>query len=220
MSLDVPQVPIFKDTTEALTIPQIPLEALLKKFDGKSFVEEKGTTIRRRMKLKKLPKYLIFHIKRFSKNQFFKEKNNTIINIPLNVLDMKPYIDTDSQSTKNMNPYRYMLVSNIIHNGNANEGNYIVQVRYKPEDDAWYQIQDLHVNKIIPRQVAISESYILIYEQMPPTEEEVKDTENELPKTKPITEVNNQHTNTQFSDNPVIAEENVNNKDEEEKIET
>lgn len=93
LSLDVPPMPIFKDDSETLTIPQIPLQLLLKKFDGKSFIEEKGTTIRKRMKLKKLPKYLIFHIKRFSKNQFFKEKNHTIINIPLNVLDMKPYVD-------------------------------------------------------------------------------------------------------------------------------
>lgn len=93
LSLDVPDMPIFKDDSEKLTIPQIPLQMLLKKFDGKTFVEEKGTTVRKRMKLKKLPKYLIFHIKRFSKNQFFNEKNHTIINIPLNVLDMRPYID-------------------------------------------------------------------------------------------------------------------------------
>ena len=68
LSLDVPEVPLFKDESEEMNIPQIPLQTLLKKFDGKTFTEEKGTTVRKRIKLTKLPKYLIFHIKRFSKN--------------------------------------------------------------------------------------------------------------------------------------------------------
>lgn len=167
LSLDVPPMPLFKDDSEKLTIPQIPLQVLLKKFDGKTFVEEKGTTIRKRMKLKKLPKYLIFHIKRFSKNQFFKEKNHTIINIPLNILDMGPLIDWQSTGEQ----HRYMLIANIKHNGDAEEGFFTVQVRYRPEDDIWYEIQDLHVNKVMPQQVAISESYILVYEKLQHSEE-------------------------------------------------
>lgn len=88
-------MPIFKDDSEKLTIPQVSLLSLLKKFDGRSFIEIKGTTTKQRIRIKKLPKYLIFHIKRFSKNQFFREKNQTIIQIPLNVLDMGPYINYD-----------------------------------------------------------------------------------------------------------------------------
>ena len=178
LSLDVPEVPLFKDESEEMNIPQIPLQTLLKKFDGKTFTEEKGTTVRKRIKLTKLPKYLIFHIKRFSKNRFFKEKNQTIINIPLNILDMSPYVESQSfqhlSIEENSNQYRYMLVSNIKHNGNANEGNYTVQVRYRPQDDTWFEIQDLHVTQIMPQQVAISESYMLIYEQLPPSEDDVK----------------------------------------------
>ena len=175
LSLDVPPMPLFKDDSEKLTIPQIPLQVLLKKFDGKSFVEEKGTTIRKRMKIKKLPKYLIFHIKRFSKNQFFKEKNHTIINIPLNILDMGPFMDCHSINIDNPEQHRYMLIANIKHNGDAEEGYFTVQVRYRPQDDIWYEIQDLHVNKVMPQQVAISESYILIYEKLPYSEEEIKE---------------------------------------------
>jgi U4/U6.U5 tri-snRNP-associated protein 2 len=216
LSLDVPPVPIFKDDSETLTIPQIPLQLLLKKFDGKTFIEEKGTTVRKRMRLKKLPKYLIFHIKRFSKNQFFKEKNHTIINIPLNLLDMKPYVDCDTLSTDTINPYRYMLISNIKHNGDANKGNYVAQVRYRPDDDEWYEIQDLHVNKVMNQQVAISESYMLIYEQLPPTEEEF-DHHIDLDHTNVFGNLPSGHQNGHSDPNdPVIQDETVRKLDDSE----
>jgi len=214
LSLDLPPMPIFKDSSEKLTIPQISLLALLKKFDGKSFVEEKGSTTRKRMKIKKLPKYLVFHIKRFSKNQFFNEKNHTIIQIPLNLLDMRPYIENDTISENTRNPYRYMLVSNIKHNGNANEGNYVAQVRYRPEDDVWYEIQDLYVNKVMPQQVAISESYILVYEQLPPSDEEIKEVDHLADERGNFTEVPLvSHSNG--NDDPVVKDENEQDDGEE-----
>jgi U4/U6.U5 tri-snRNP-associated protein 2 len=37
--------------------------------------------------LKALPPYLLIQVKRFTKNQFFDEKNNTIVNFPLKNLD-------------------------------------------------------------------------------------------------------------------------------------
>ena len=55
---------------------------LLKKFDGQSFKEESlrkadGTdvTVKQKYAIKRLPKYLLLHVKRFSMNNFFKEKN-------------------------------------------------------------------------------------------------------------------------------------------------
>lgn len=176
LSLDVPEVPLFKNESEELEIPQIPLQMLLKKFDGKTFVEEKGTTIRKRIKLTKLPKYLVFHIKRFSKNQFFKEKNQTIINIPLNLLDMSPYIGDGEVDLDKPNLYRYRLISNVKHNGDANQGHYTVQVRYinKEESDTWYELQDLLIKEVMPEQVAISETYMLVYEQMPPSSTDIE----------------------------------------------
>ena len=35
------------------------------------------------------PPYLILHIKRFTRNQFFIEKNHTIVNFPLRDLDLR-----------------------------------------------------------------------------------------------------------------------------------
>lgn len=124
------------------------------------------------------------------------------------------------------NPYRYMLTSSIKHSGNANEGNYIVQVRYRPEDDVWYELQDLHVTRVLPQQVAISESYILIYEQLPPSEEEINEPHGVVENERafdhvPLVSHQNGHAD---QDNPHIQEENdYTNRglaDGEERIET
>ena len=44
--------------------------------------------MRKKFKLLKLPQYLVIHCKRFAKNQFFMEKNPTIVNFPLVGLDL------------------------------------------------------------------------------------------------------------------------------------
>lgn len=64
----------------------------MKKFDGKTFTEEAVTCIKRKYKIFELPKYLIIHIKRFTKNEFFMEKNPTIVSFPIKNLDMSEYV--------------------------------------------------------------------------------------------------------------------------------
>lgn len=55
---------------------------LLQKFNGEQEVGGK------RFRVKKLPDYLIMHVKRFTKNEFFNEKNPTIVNFPIKNLDL------------------------------------------------------------------------------------------------------------------------------------
>lgn len=47
-----------------------------------------STRQRKRYVLQDLPRYLIFHIARFTKNNFFVEKNPTIVNFPVKNLDL------------------------------------------------------------------------------------------------------------------------------------
>jgi U4/U6.U5 tri-snRNP-associated protein 2 len=55
--------------------------------------ETKDNTNEKKLyKITKLPKYLFIHIKRFSKNSFFKEKNPSIVNFPIKNLDMQDVI--------------------------------------------------------------------------------------------------------------------------------
>ena len=62
---------------------QVPLFACLSKFDG-STEQEMMNGDRRRYVITRLPRFLIVHIKRFSKNtQQYTEKNPTIVNFPV-----------------------------------------------------------------------------------------------------------------------------------------
>jgi U4/U6.U5 tri-snRNP-associated protein 2 len=74
LTVDVPAAPLFKDALERNIIPQVPLQALLTKFDGSTNQEMMNGDTRRYV-LTRLPKYLIIHVKRFSQNtQQFVEK--------------------------------------------------------------------------------------------------------------------------------------------------
>lgn len=170
LTLDLPAAPLFKDANDRNFIPQIPLFSILQKFDGKTFTDVAvgaGTLERRTYQLTRLPRYLILHIKRFSKNEFFIEKNPTIVNFPIRNLDMRPYVDLPASMVGKVST-KYDLVANICHvDGNTPfEGEYKVQVHHKSTDQ-WYEIEDLEVNAILPQQVALSESYIQIYERKP-----------------------------------------------------
>lgn len=66
---------------------------------------------------------MIIHIKRFTKNDYFIEKNPTIVNFPIKNLDLSEYVwnkDTEKET------YKYDLVANIIHEGEAEKGKYKV----------------------------------------------------------------------------------------------
>ena len=159
-------------------IPEVPLSELLKKFDGTTkslksnlmtgFVEKKCYQIL------KLPRYLIFHINRFSDNSFFKEKNPTIVNFPINDLDLTNFLNKNSKNEK----ITYDCIANIRHFGENEEdpeSYFKIHVQRAGETDnasastsacgKWYDISDLTVKEVIPQEVSISESLVLVYER-------------------------------------------------------
>uniref|UniRef100_A0A3Q2PQN9 ubiquitinyl hydrolase 1 n=1 Tax=Fundulus heteroclitus TaxID=8078 RepID=A0A3Q2PQN9_FUNHE len=91
LTLDLPTAPLYKDEKEQLIIPQVPLFNILGKFNGNTEKEYKTykENFLKRFQLTKLPPYLIFCIKRFTKNNFFVEKNPTIVNFPITYVDKK-----------------------------------------------------------------------------------------------------------------------------------
>lgn len=86
LAIDLPAPPLFQDSVEKNIIPQVPISAVLAKYDGKTTQETGG--VLRRFKLTRLPPFLILHIKRFTKNSFVEEKNPTIVNFPLRGVDV------------------------------------------------------------------------------------------------------------------------------------
>ena len=62
-----------------------------------------------------MPQFLFIKIERFSENNFFKEKNSTIVNFPLVGLDLSELIPGGGQTTQT----RYNLIGNVVHAGSA-----------------------------------------------------------------------------------------------------
>ena len=165
LTLDLPMVPLFKNSQEKITIPQVNIYELFKKYNGEKFTEDPTKAQRKKFKLLSLPKYLILIFKRFENNSFFMEKNPTIVNFQLENLMLKEHglSSNKKMKEKNKNEKIYSLISNIIHDGKPGDANFRVQIKNK-ERNEWFEIQDIHVQKILAESVAVCESYIHFYE--------------------------------------------------------
>mmetsp|Transcript_23610 Transcript_23610/g.42677 ORF Transcript_23610/g.42677 Transcript_23610/m.42677 type:complete len:505 (-) Transcript_23610:43-1557(-) len=164
LSLELPDEPLFKDNLDF--IPQVPLFNLLEKFNGEKPFEKiaKGGESReiRRYSLRRLPPYIVCVVKRFRNNNFFVEKNPTIVTFPLKGLDMRDYIHPDCQPA---NPEtKYDLVANVCHDGKPERGTYKLQTYHQPTSQ-WFELHDLRVTAVLPQMVALTESYIQIYQR-------------------------------------------------------
>ncbi|MBA0723555.1 hypothetical protein Golax_004127, partial [Gossypium laxum] len=165
LGLDLPEPPLFKDVMEKNIIPQVPLFNILKKFDGEMVTTTVRPPARMRYRVTKLPQYLILHMRRFTKNNFFREKNPTLVNFPVKNLELKDYIPLPAPTKENEKlRTKYDLIANVVHDGKPDEGFYRVFVQRKSEE-LWYEMQDLHVSETLPQMVALSEAYMQIYEQ-------------------------------------------------------
>ncbi|CAI5965268.1 unnamed protein product [Closterium sp. NIES-65] len=165
LGLDLPPPPLFKDVMEKNIIPQVPLFNILKKFDGQTVTEVvRPHPARMRYRITRLPRYLILHMKRFKKNNFFIEKNPTLVNFPVKNLELKDYLPLEGLEGGGKLRSKYDLIANVVHDGKPGEGSYRAFVQRKAEE-AWYEMQDLHVTETLPQMVALSEAYIQIYEQ-------------------------------------------------------
>ncbi|GAX85297.1 hypothetical protein CEUSTIGMA_g12714.t1 [Chlamydomonas eustigma] len=158
LALDLPAAPLFKDVLEKNIIPQVPIFNIMRKFDGVTVTDDIRLG-RRHMRVTRLPRYLSMHMKRFTKNNFFMEKNPTIVNFPVKNLELRDIIPLP----ENLQGTKYDLIANIIHEGKAGEGMYRLHVHRKVEE-IWYEVQDLRVVDILPQMVALSESFFQVYE--------------------------------------------------------
>lgn len=164
LTLDLLAAPLYKDEAEQNIIPQVPLFNLLAKFNGLTEKEYKGKRdfTMKKFELTKLPPFLIFYIKRFTKNLFFIEKNPTIVNFPVKNIDLAEFVSADSDIKDTC----YDLVANIVHDGDPNigKGTYRVYILHQGSNQ-WYEMQDLHVSDILPQMITLSEAYIQIWAQ-------------------------------------------------------
>lgn len=169
LSVDLPPPPLFRDEFRESIIPQVPLSQILTKFDGQT-PQDYNTykeNFLKRYEIQKLPPYLILCFRRFKKNNFYLEKNPTIVNFPIKNVDLRellpehrinPQALTESPSTT------YDLISNVVHDGKPGQGTYRVHILHKGSG-TWYELQDLHVIDVLPQMITLSESYLQIWER-------------------------------------------------------
>jgi len=55
-------------------------------------------------------------------------------------------------------------VANVCHEGKPHDGHYRVHILHAPSNE-WYEIDDLRVSRVLPQLVALSESYIQVYQR-------------------------------------------------------
>jgi U4/U6.U5 tri-snRNP-associated protein 2 len=84
-------------------------------------------------------------------------------------------VDVVTKSLPDMLTEKYDLVANITHESPADVGregsydplqvgSYKCHVQHRGTKQ-WYEIQDLHVQEVMPQQIGLSESYLLIFER-------------------------------------------------------
>ena len=198
LTLELPSRPLFVNETENDIIPQIPLMDILNKFDGKTenlYRTHRDSHQKRFELLDPLPSYLIFFFKRFQKNNFFLEKNPTIVNFPIMNLDLSEYIPvTEQQNGKTLSKdslgSRFNLIANVVYDGNAevlenskestesrkgskkggtsagNVSRGTYRVHIKHScTGKWFEIENLIVKEILPQMMPLTETYLQIWEK-------------------------------------------------------
>ena len=58
---------------------------------------------------------------------------------------------------------KYDLIANAVHEGLPDHGTYRAQV-HRQGEDTWHDVQDLRVTDVLPQMVALSETYLQLYE--------------------------------------------------------
>lgn len=173
LTIDLPAAPLFQDELQGNAIPQIPLTTVLEKYDGLKVQERAQDRIKYRLQ-HPLPPYMIFHIKRFSSNDFLSERNPTIVTFSPKGLDMRPYVEPNPKLHAQGEPIYYDLVANVVHEavrirddsveGESEKKVWKVQLRDKARDE-WVEIQDLFIDKIQVETMFMKETYLQIWER-------------------------------------------------------
>ncbi|KAL4251513.1 Ubiquitin carboxyl-terminal hydrolase [Abortiporus biennis] len=168
LAVDLPPPPLFQDVVEKNIIPQVSIQSVLAKYDGKTTQESVGQV--RRYKCQRLPPYIILHFKRFTKNAFVEEKNPTIVNFPLRGVDFKDYVDAPPSHP----PTIYDLIANVTHESAAgttrDKESTVWKVHLRAgagggEQEKWFQIQDLIVEEIRKEMIFLGETVLQIWER-------------------------------------------------------
>jgi len=163
LTAELPPPPLFKDEYQENIIPQVSLYTVLSKFNGETEMTDVKSNTLRKFHITRLPPYIILYMKRFTKNTFYIEKNPTIVNFPIKAVEFGDFMTEEAKKKYIESGAQYDLISNIVHEGKPETGAYKLQILHQGSGK-WFELQDLHVDKILPETLPLSEAFIQIYE--------------------------------------------------------
>lgn len=108
-----------------------------------------------------LPKVLIIHLKRFSYSRSWRDKIDTLVEFPVEGLDMSEYVLNPAQKEQKMLTYDLIGVAN--HFGGLGGGHYTAFAKNEPLD-AWYSFDDALVTPTSSSNVVTRSAYVLFYQ--------------------------------------------------------
>jgi ubiquitin C-terminal hydrolase len=108
-----------------------------------------------------LPKVLIIHLKRFSFSRSWRDKIDTLVEFPVEGLDMSSYVHNPEQ--KKQEPIIYDLIGVANHFGGLGGGHYTAYAKNAPLD-SWYSFDDALVCPTSAANVVTRSAYVLFYQ--------------------------------------------------------
>ncbi|KAK7113174.1 hypothetical protein V1264_012513 [Littorina saxatilis] len=123
---------------------------------------QKGAT--KTLGLWSLPEVLVLHLKRFKQTGMRRNKLNTLVEFPLENLDMSPHVVPHRQAVTDPDHVTYDLIAVANHYGNMNGGHYTAFSR-NTVDGMWQEFDDRQVRPLGERQVVSKAAYILFYQR-------------------------------------------------------
>jgi len=118
---------------------------------------------RKTMSIWTCPNILVIHLKRFSYTRWSRNKISSLINFPLEGLDLYPFCKENEEINREECIYDCYGVSN--HSGSLGGGHYTAYVKNR-EDANWYMCNDSSAYKLENKSRVVStESYLLFYKK-------------------------------------------------------
>lgn len=114
----------------------------------------------KRMQIWKLPPILLVHLKRFKYEGRWREKLQTLVDFPLDNLDLSQYVIGPKNNLKKYNLY---AVSN--HYGGMDGGHYTAYCK-NPMKQRWFKFDDHEVSEISSSTVRSPAAYIFFYSSL------------------------------------------------------
>ncbi|CAN1171125.1 Ubiquitin carboxyl-terminal hydrolase 8, partial [Linum perenne] len=114
----------------------------------------------KKLDLWRLPEILVIHLKRFSYNQYMKNKLETLVDFPTDDLDLETYISYKNEQLS----HRYVLYAISNHFGSMGGGHYTAFVHHG--GDRWYDFDDSHVSPVSRDKIKSSAAYVLFYRRV------------------------------------------------------